>query len=117
MVIAQSIQDYFSDPKNIDIVERLRKAGLQLAISEEEEQLLSNRLEGKSIVVSGVFSIPRDNIKLLIEKHGGKNVTSISKKTSFVLAGDNMGPEKYKKAQSLGVPLVSEEEFFDMIRD
>lgn len=117
MVIAQSIQDYFSDPKNIDIVERLRKAGLQLAISEEEEQLLSNRLEGKSIVVSGVFSIPRDNIKQLIEKHGGKNVTSISKKTSFVLAGDNMGPEKYKKAQSLGVPLVSEEEFFDMIRD
>ena len=76
---------------------------------------MSQALAGKSIVVSGVFSIPRDTIKELVEKHGGKNVSSISKNTSFVLAGEKMGPEKRKKAEALGIPIVSEEEFMNMI--
>jgi DNA ligase (NAD+) len=85
-------------------------------VSEEEEVQLSTKLAGKSIVISGVFSQhSRDEYKQMIEAHGGKNVGSISKKTSFVLAGDNMGPEKRKKAESIGIPLVSEEDFLAML--
>ena len=84
--------------------------------SQEDELQLSNRLEGKSIVISGVFSQhSRDEYKQMIEAHGGKNVGSISKKTSFVLAGDNMGPEKRKKAEQLGIALVGELEFLAML--
>ena len=95
---------------------RLREAGLQFELDKSQNQPVSQALAGKSIVVSGVFSIPRDTIKELVEKHGGKNVSSISKNTSFVLAGEKMGPEKRKKAEALGIPIVSEEEFMNMIQ-
>ena len=113
--IAQNIIAYFDDENNQQIVNRLHEAGLQM-VSEEEELQLSTKLAGKSIVISGVFSQhSRDEYKQMIEAHGGKNVGSISKKTSFVLAGDNMGPEKRKKAESIGIPLVSEEDFLAML--
>jgi DNA ligase (NAD+) len=113
--IAQNIIAYFNDENNQQIVNRLHEAGLQM-VSEEEEVQLSTKLAGKSIVISGVFSQhSRDEYKQMIEAHGGKNVGSISKKTSFVLAGDNMGPEKRKKAESIGIPLVSEEDFLAML--
>ena len=113
--IAQNIIAYFDDENNQQIVNRLHEAGLQM-VSEEEEVQLSTKLAGKSIVISGVFSQhSRDEYKQMIEAHGGKNVGSISKKTSFVLAGDNMGPEKRKKAESIGIPLVSEEDFLAML--
>jgi DNA ligase (NAD+) len=113
--IAQNIIAYFDDENNQQIVNRLHEVGLQM-VSEEEEVQLSTKLAGKSIVISGVFSQhSRDEYKQMIEAHGGKNVGSISKKTSFVLAGDNMGPEKRKKAESIGIPLVSEEDFLAML--
>ena len=113
--IAQNIIAYFDDENNQQIVNRLHEAGLQM-ISQDEELQLSTKLAGKSIVISGVFSQhSRDEYKQMIEAHGGKNVGSISKKTSFVLAGDNMGPEKRKKAESIGIPLVSEEDFLAML--
>ena len=115
-IIAQSIVDYFSSEQNRAIVERLRVAGLQLSISEDALASQTNRLEGKKIVISGTFSHhSRDEYKELIELNGGKNVSSISKATSFVLAGENMGPAKLEKANSLSVPIVSEEEFLSMI--
>lgn len=113
--VADSIIEHFNEVENLETLVRLREAGLQFCISEEEQQQLSNVLEGKSIVVSGVFSIPRDEMKRLIEQNGGKNVSSISKNTHFVLAGDNMGPEKRKKAESLGIRIISEHEFYAMI--
>ena len=113
--VAESIIAYFNDTENLGILMRLRDAGLQFELNKEENQPVSQTLAGKSIVVSGVFSIPRDTVKELVEKHGGKNVSSISKNTAFVLAGEKMGPEKRKKAESLGIPIVSEEEFRTMI--
>ncbi len=113
--VAESITAYFNDTDNLEILMRLRKAGLQFELSLSQSQPASNTLAGKSIVVSGVFTVPRDSIKELVERHGGKNVSSISKNTSFVLAGDKMGPEKRKKAETLGIPIVSEEEFMKMI--
>lgn len=109
--VASSIVDFFSQVDNLEIIIRLREAGLQFEINKEEIAPKSNLLEGKSIVVSGVFSIPRDEMKQLIEQHGGKNVSSISKNTDFVLAGEKMGPEKRNKAQKLNVPIISEEDF------
>jgi DNA ligase (NAD+) len=115
--IAQNIVEYFKNEQNLQIIERLQHAGLQLE-SQENEQQLSNKLEGKSIVISGVFSQhSRDEYKRMIEAHGGKNVGSISKKTSFVLAGENMGPEKRKKAESLQIALVNEEDFLYIINE
>ena len=113
--VAESIIAYFNDTENLGILMRLRDAGLQFKLNKEENLPVSQTLAGKSIVVSGVFSIPRDTVKELVEKHGGKNVSSISKSTAFVLAGEKMGPEKRKKAESLGIPIVSEEEFRTMI--
>ena len=113
--VADSIIDYFNNTENLEILMRLREAGLQFELDKSQNQPVSQALAGKSIVVSGVFSIPRDTIKELVEKHGGKNVSSISKNTSFVLAGEKMGPEKRKKAEALGIPIVSEEEFMNMI--
>ena len=113
--VADSITSYFNDTDNLEILMRLREAGLQFEIDREQHAAVSQALAGKSIVVSGVFTVPRDNIKELVEKHGGKNVSSISKNTSFVLAGEKMGPEKRKKAEALGIPVVSEEEFREMI--
>jgi DNA ligase (NAD+) len=113
--IAFSVIDFFSRAENQQIVERLKQAGLQFALDETEQQAKSETLKNKNIVVSGVFSIPRDDIKKMIEEHGGKNVGSISSKTDYVLAGEKMGPEKLKKAEALGVPIISEEEFYELI--
>ena len=114
--IAQSIISYFADEKNRKLVERLRSAGLKLEADEEDLSGHTDILQGKSIVISGVFSRhSRDEYKELIEKHGGKNVGSISKKTSFILAGDNMGPSKLEKARSLGIAIIDENEFLSMI--
>lgn len=115
-VIAKSVITYFANPVNQEIVARLRSYGLQMQLSEEQIEGTSNRLSGKSIVISGVFTKhSRDEYKALIEKNGGKNVGSISGKTSFILAGDNMGPSKLQKAEKLGVPLVDEATFLEMI--
>ncbi|MBQ2290601.1 MAG: NAD-dependent DNA ligase LigA [Paludibacteraceae bacterium] len=117
-LIAQNIINYFKDSQNMVIIHRLHQAGLQMVSPDDEQTMLSNKLEGKSIVISGVFTHhSRDEYKNIIEQHGGKNVGSVSKKTSFVLAGDNMGPEKRKKAENLGVALLSEEEFLALIEE
>lgn len=116
--VAQSIIDYFAHPVNLENIELLRQAGLQLSMPDIDESTLSNRLEGKSFVISGVFAHhSRDEYKNLIEQNGGKNVGSISKKTDYVLAGDNMGPAKLEKAQKLGIPIISEDDFLKMIAD
>lgn len=112
--VADSIIQYFNNVENLQMVMRLREAGLQFEIGEDQLPT-SELLAGKSVVVSGVFTVPRDHLKSLIEQNGGKNVSSISKNTSFVLAGEKMGPEKRKKSESLGIPIVSEEEFWQMI--
>ena len=115
--IADNILAYFADFRNIDILMRLRAAGLQLQAGEEDAPL-GTVLEGQSIVISGTFTRhSRDEYKALIEQYGGKNVSSVSKKTSFILAGEAMGPEKRKKAASLGIPLISEQDFLAMITD
>ena len=115
-VIAQSVQTWFQNPQNHWFVERLRSYGVQMELTEEELSEHTDRLSGQSIVISGVFARhSRDEYKALIEKHGGKNVGSISGKTSFVLAGENMGPSKMEKAQKLGIRLVGEDEFLEMI--
>lgn len=115
-VIAKSVITYFANPVNQEIVARLRSYGLQMQLSEEQIEGTSDKLSGKSIVISGVFTKhSRDEYKALIEKNGGKNVGSISGKTSFILAGDNMGPSKLQKAEKLGVPLVDEATFLEMI--
>ena len=117
-VMAKSIMTYFHNEQNLEIVERLRSYGLQLALSEEQTAQASDRLKGKSIVISGVFQHhSRDEYKLMIEQHGGKNVGSISGKTSFILAGDNMGPSKLQKAEKLGIQIVSEDDFLNMIEE
>ena len=115
-VIAESVVKYFQEPKNAEMVARLAAYGVQMQLSEEQLSGQTDKLAGKSIVISGVFrKHSRDDYKAIIEQNGGKNVGSISKKTTFVLAGDNMGPAKMEKAQSLGVPLVSEDEFLAML--
>ena len=115
-VMAKSIVGYFHNEQNRQIVERLRGYGLQFALSEEQTAAQSDRLAGQSIVISGVFAHhSRDEYKLIIEQNGGKNVGSISGKTSFILAGDNMGPSKLQKAEKLGIRIVSEDEFLEMI--
>ena len=115
-VMAKSIIGYFHNEKNREIVERLRGYGLQFALSAEQTASQSDRLAGLSIVISGVFQYhSRDEYKLLIEQNGGKNVGSISSKTSFILAGDNMGPSKLQKAEKLGIRIVSEDEFLEML--
>ncbi|MCH4155379.1 MAG: NAD-dependent DNA ligase LigA [Muribaculaceae bacterium] len=115
-IIADSIVAFFHNPYNLMIVERLRNAGLQMSVSDNDVKSESTKLQGKSIVISGVFAKhSRDEYKDLIEKNGGKNVGSVSSKTDFILAGDNMGPAKLEKAQMLGVKIVNEDEFLAMI--
>ena len=114
--IAQSILLYFANEKNRALIERLREAGLKLEADETDYSGYTDKLQGKSIVISGVFAHhSRDEYKEMIEKHGGKNVGSISKKTSFVLAGENMGPSKLEKAQKLGITILNEDDFLAMI--
>lgn len=116
VVIAESVIRYFANEANRDLVRRLREKGVRMELSDEELSSHSDKLSGQSIVVSGVFSLhSRDEYKAMIEQHGGKNVGSISSKTSFVLAGANMGPAKLEKAGKLGIPILSEEEFLKKI--
>ncbi len=115
-IIASSIVSYFQENANREMVRRLRDAGVQMAIEKPSQGESSETLKGISIVISGVFQHhSRDEYKAMIELHGGKNVGSISAKTSFILAGDNMGPSKLEKATKLGVRILSEQEFLDMI--
>lgn len=117
-VIAQSIKAYFSNEKNVEIVSQLEAMGVQMAIKEDETKPTSTLLQDLSIVISGVFTHhSRDEYKAIIEQHGGKNVGSISSKTSFILAGDNMGPSKLQKAEKLGIKIVNEEEFLSMLNN
>ena len=114
--IAQSIVSYFANPLNRSLVERLKEAGLQFSRSEEDLSGYTDKLVGQSIVISGVFEHhSRDEYKEMIERNGGKNVGSISSKTSFILAGANMGPAKLEKAQKLGIRIMSENEFLDLL--
>ena len=113
---AQTIIAYFGDEKSIEIIEKLRQKGLQFELSSEQLVKTSEKLKDLSFVVSGVFSkFSRDDLKKTTEQNGGKNIGSISGKTSFVLAGENMGPEKLKKAEKLGIPILSEDDFIKMI--
>ncbi len=112
--IATSIRDYFSKLENLEMLARLQEAGLQFEVVQKEA--VGDSLEGMSLVVSGVFErMSRDEIKAIIESHGGKNVGSISAKTNYVVAGENMGPAKLEKAQKLGIPILSEQEFYKLL--
>lgn len=114
--IADSIIEFFAYEPNLKLVERLRAAGVQMSLPEEDLSDHTDLLAGKSIVISGVFSLhSREEYKALIEKNGGKNIGSISKKTDYVLAGDNMGPSKLEKASKLGIPIINEQQFLEMI--
>lgn len=114
--IAQSVRNYFDNPKNLELLERLKQAGLQFET--EAKEAASDKLDGKSFVVSGVFhSFSRDELKALIESNGGKNISSISKKTDYVVAGENMGPSKLQKATELNIPILSENDFVKMLND
>ncbi len=114
---ARSVVEYFNLPSNQEIVERLRSYGLQMKAGEESRQQ-SDVLKGKKIVISGVFEKhSRQELKSMIEKNGGKNVQSISSNTSYLLAGDNIGPSKQQKADSLNIPVISENEFLDMLKN
>ncbi|HLP05675.1 MAG TPA: NAD-dependent DNA ligase LigA [Paludibacter sp.] len=116
--IAQSVVRYFSDPVNVEVVDRLKETGLQMSLSEEKLQAHGTALQGMSVVISGTFSMhSRDEYKALVERNGGKNSGSVSSKTSFILAGENMGPEKLKKAEKLGVRLVDEKTFLSMVNE
>lgn len=115
-VIAGSVIKYFADERNRNFVRRLTAYGLQMEISQEQQEAKSDRLKDMSIVISGVFARhSRDEYKAMIEKHNGKNVGSISNKTSFILAGENMGPAKLEKAQKLGIKILNEEEFLQLV--
>jgi len=115
--IAQSIVDFFADERNRTIVERLRASGLQFSLNEEETAGQTDKLSGKKVVISGVFAKhSREEYKAMIEQNGGKNVSSISSATSFILAGENMGPAKLEKARKLGIDIINEEQFLEMIQ-
>jgi DNA ligase (NAD+) len=113
--IAESLVEFFADDYNLTIIEKLKTAGLQLELSEDENQAVGVALEGKTIVVSGVFEMPRNDIKNLIEQNGGKPGSSISSKTDYLICGENMGPAKLKKAQDLEIKMITESEFLAMI--
>ena len=116
-VIAQSVEDYFKEPANRELVERLRSYGLQMEISKEKAALKTDKLAGKIIVISGTFEkYSREQLKELIELNGGKNSSSISSKTDFILAGANMGPAKEEKANKLGIKMINEDEFLELIK-
>jgi DNA ligase (NAD+) len=113
--VAGSISQFFSG-ENYTLVENLRNVGLQMEIQENDTHI-SEKLTGKSFVVSGIFTIPRDELKNLIEINGGKILSAISKNTDFVIAGDKMGPEKRKKAEKLNIPILSENDFYNMLNN
>ena len=112
--IAESITEYFANAKNRYIIERLREAGLRFEV--EQKQLLSYSLQGKNIVISGKFEgRSRDDMKALVESHGGKNIAAVSSNVDFIVAGENMGPAKRQKAEKLGITILSEAEFMALI--
>jgi DNA ligase (NAD+) len=113
-VIAESIFDYFNNEDNLETIARLKESGLCFVMDEGPKKL-SAKLEGMTIVISGNFSISRDDMKSLITSHGGKNSGSISKKTTYLLAGEKPGPEKIKKAESLGVEIISEQKLMEIL--
>lgn len=114
--IAESVINFFTEPTNLEIIDRLKSYGLQFSLSEAQLENQTDKLKGQTFVVSGVFeTVSRDELKKLIEDNGGKVASSISSKTSFVVAGDNMGPSKRTKAESLGVPIISEQEFLQKL--
>ena len=114
-IVADSIQAWFASEAGRETVRRLREAGLQMAVADDARQRLSETLAGKTIVISGNFSISREAMKELIEAHGGKNAGSVSGKTAWLLAGEKAGPEKLKKAEKLGIPVLSETDFYQLI--
>jgi DNA ligase (NAD+) len=116
-VIADSLLEFWTDEKNRALVNALKTAGLQFKVEESDKDApVSDTLAGKNLVVSGVFTqFSRDALKTLIEQHGGKNVSSISKKTDYVVAGDKMGPSKLAKAEALGISILTEQQFIDLI--
>jgi DNA ligase (NAD+) len=114
--IAENVTRFFAEPENRENVEKLKQHGLQLELHEEEQAARTNKLDAKSFLVSGTFTISRDDLKKLIETNGGRNVGSISKSLNYLIAGDKMGPEKLKKATDLNIPIISEEEFMQMIQ-
>jgi DNA ligase (NAD+) len=114
--IAESVQLYFSNPENVKLVERLKEKGLQMHLNEESLANRSVKLNGLSIIISGTFEKnSRDDLKKMIEQNGGKNVSSISKNTSYLLAGSNIGPSKLEKAEKLNIPIISEDDFLKLI--
>ena len=114
--IALSITDYFKDEKNLTIIEKLKNAGVQLEIKEDQSQQYENKLDGQVFVISGTFEKhSRDELKDLIAKYGGKNTGSISTKTNYLLAGENIGPSKLEKVKKLDIPIISENDFIKMI--
>ncbi|NOY96821.1 MAG: NAD-dependent DNA ligase LigA [Chlorobi bacterium] len=116
--IAESVVEYFSDEENIKLIEFLKSIGLQMEISKEEQDNRTEKLKGLNIIISGTFKkFSREEIKNLIDLHGGRNVSSISKKTSYLVAGENIGPSKLEKARQLNIPIISEEEFEELISE
>jgi len=114
--IAESVRSYFSNPKNVQLIERLKEKGLQMQIDEASLANRSDKLSGLSIIISGTFEKnSRDDLKKMIEQNGGKNVSSISKNTNYLLAGSNIGPSKLEKAEKLNIPIISEDDFLKMI--
>jgi DNA ligase (NAD+) len=114
--IAESVVDWFSKEEHIQLIEKLKENGLQFQISEDKISMRTDKLSGLSIIISGTFEKhSRDELKVMIEQNGGKNIGSISKKTNYLLAGDNMGPSKLEKANQLGIPIISEVEFLKML--
>ena len=111
--VAGNILDFFSKKSNIKIIERLKVAGLKFQI--EEKELVSNKLDGLTFVVSGTFSVERNELKKMIEDNGGKNISALSKSTSYLIVGENMGPSKKEKAEKDNIKMISEEEFFKML--
>jgi DNA ligase (NAD+) len=114
--VALSVENYFSDKINLQIIDRLKSAGLRFSIGDEESFIVSDKLNNLSFVVSGLFSISRDELKKIIEQHSGKIVTTVSSSTSYLIAGDKMGPAKLEKAKKLNVSILSEKDFFDLIK-
>jgi DNA ligase (NAD+) len=112
--MAESILQYFADPRHMEMIDALRAMGLRF-VAEEGAGKLSDSLEGKTIVISGNFSVSREEIKSLIAAHGGKNTGSVSKNTTYLLAGEKAGPEKLKKAEKLGIEIIDEETFNKLI--
>ena len=113
--IAKSIRQFFLDESNISLLEKLRAAGLRFEMGKDEKTVLSDKLAGITIVISGNFSRPREEMKRLIEQHGGKNSSAVSSATSYLLAGDKTGPAKLQKAEKSGIKIIDEKTFFELI--